>query len=435
MQDGIYSFGDFSLSPVQRRLFQSGRGLALPPKAFDALLLLVRQHDSLVSREEIVRNLWPNVHVAEANLTNIIGLLRKVLGKESIQTVSKFGYRFTLPVTAEPGVQPETYASFVRAKELVSLRSPDSLVLARELLWICLANDPQYAPAWAWLGRACRLLQKFRGEAAPGDNLAQSAYRRAFLIDPDLACAHQFYTQYQVDTGQAEQAMIRLAGRLKRRGEDPETLTSLVQVLRCCGLLDESITAHEQAIALDPTAQTSIAHTFFLKGEYAKVFENYAGFRLYLDAAAWAGLGETKHAIDLLRPRLASHEMSPLMVGPGASLLAALEGRRDDVLSILGEMHSVLDPEGKLYLARHAAMVNAVEPTLELLQSVRVSGFLAPECLERDRVFTNMRNLPAFQQELATCRHLSQRARETFRQHFGAAVGWVGAVPLAHALV
>jgi hypothetical protein len=58
------------------------------------------------------------------------------------------------------------------------------------------------------------------------------------VIDPDLACAHHFYTQLQVDLGRASEAVVRLAGRLTRRGEDPETLAGLVQVLRCCGLLN-----------------------------------------------------------------------------------------------------------------------------------------------------------------------------------------------------
>jgi DNA-binding winged helix-turn-helix (wHTH) protein len=419
MQDGAYAFGDFSLSPSERRLFHAGRDVALPPKAFDALLLLVRQHGSLVSRDEIIHTLWPNIHVEETNLTNIIVLLRKLLGKEAIQTVSKFGYRFSLPVTAEPGMKQAAYATFVRAKELASQRSPDSLIHARELLWICLAEDPHFAPAWAWLGRTCRLLQKFRGETPGGDNLAQAAYRRAFAIDPELACAHQFYTQYQVDTGQSEQAMLRLAGRIQKRGEDPETLTGLVQVLRCCGLFDESIAAHERAVALDPTTQTSVAHTYFLKGEYTKVFETYTGFRLYLDAAAWAGLGDTQHAAALLRPRLAKNEMSPLMAGPGASLLAALEGRRDDVLAILESMRSFHEPEAQFYLARHSAMVGAVEPTLELLQRARTGGFLGPFCLQHDRVFDSMRALPQFQEELQTCLCLSQQASRKFHQEFG----------------
>ena len=49
--------------------------------------------------------LWPDVHVSERNLTNLIVRLRKILGRDAIRTVSKHGYRFELPVSGEPGVK------------------------------------------------------------------------------------------------------------------------------------------------------------------------------------------------------------------------------------------------------------------------------------------------------------------------------------------
>ena len=170
----------------------------------DDTYLLVRSHGNLISRAEMFSTLWPRVHVEEANLTNIIVQLRKVLGHDAIQTVSKFGYRFTLPVTGEPGVKQAAYASFVRGKELLTERSLDSIRAARDLFWFCIANDPQFAPAWAWLGRTFRLLDKFNGEPSIPD-IAEAAFQRAFVIDPDLACAHHFYTHLQVDLGRASE--------------------------------------------------------------------------------------------------------------------------------------------------------------------------------------------------------------------------------------
>jgi DNA-binding winged helix-turn-helix (wHTH) protein len=92
-----FLFGEFWMSPSDRRLDRQGASVPLPPKAFDAVHLLVRNHGSLVSRREIVDTLWPGIHVAEANLTNVIGQIRKELGREAIETVSKYGYRFTVP--------------------------------------------------------------------------------------------------------------------------------------------------------------------------------------------------------------------------------------------------------------------------------------------------------------------------------------------------
>jgi hypothetical protein len=103
-------------------------------------------------------------------------------------------------VTGEPGIKQPAYASFVRGKELLAERSLDSIKAARDLFWFCIANDPQFAPVWAWLGRTCRLLDKFNGEPSIPD-IAEAAFQRAFVLDPDLACAHHFYTHQQVDLG------------------------------------------------------------------------------------------------------------------------------------------------------------------------------------------------------------------------------------------
>ncbi|MGC2605718.1 MAG: hypothetical protein WA419_09210, partial [Silvibacterium sp.] len=148
---------------------------------------------------ELTSELWPSVHVAEVNLTNIIGELRKIIGRDAIRTVSKYGYRFALDVSGEPGVKPSTYEKYALAKILAAERSLEDMYPARDLLWTCLAS---------------------------------AAFERAFAIDPELASAHQFYTLVQVDTGRADQAMKRLLDRLQRHPGEPESFASLVQVFR-----------------------------------------------------------------------------------------------------------------------------------------------------------------------------------------------------------
>jgi DNA-binding winged helix-turn-helix (wHTH) protein len=419
MEDDTYRFGEFSMSPRERRLFRDGKSVLLPPKAFDAMYLLVRSHGNLLSRGEVFQFLWPGVHVEEANLTNIIVQLRKVLGRDAIQTVSKFGYRFTLPVTGEPGIKPAAYASFVRGKELLSERSHDSIEAARDLFWFCIANDPQFAPAWAWLGRACRLLNKFSGEPTIPD-IAEAAFQRAFVIDPDLACAHHFYTHLQVDSGRASEAMVRLAGRLTRRGEDPETLAGLVQVLRYCGLLEDSVAAHERAIALDPTVKTSVAHTHFMRGDFGRVFETYnSGAGYYLDAAAWVGLGAVDRAVDLLRTRLSQSQPGPSMSSLMSSLLAVLENRAEAAIALMESENIIREPEGLFYLARHYSMLNAARPALHLVRRARLGGFWSSHTLERDCAFAAIWNEPEFDDELREARRLETHACQVFRDALG----------------
>ncbi len=105
---GGYRFGDFELSPPERLLYRDAKPIPLPPKAFDALLLLVEKAEQLVRKDELMDALWPETHVTEANLTNTIVILRKALGAAAIQTVSKYGYRFMLPVLGTPDVEQKT---------------------------------------------------------------------------------------------------------------------------------------------------------------------------------------------------------------------------------------------------------------------------------------------------------------------------------------
>jgi DNA-binding winged helix-turn-helix (wHTH) protein len=423
MEDGIYRFGEFTLSAGQRRLTRGGKCVLLPPRAFDALHLLVRRHESLVPRAELFSTLWPGVHVTEASLTNLIVLLRKSLGRSAVQTVSRFGYRFTLPVTGEPGIAQDAYASFVRGKELLAERSADSILRAQDLFWFCLARDPHFAAAWAWLGRARRLLQKFQGNASVPD-LAEAAFQRAFALDPELACAHQFYTQLQVDSGRALEAIIRLATRLKTHGTEPETLAGLVQALRYCGLLEDSIKAHQNSVALDPTIKTSVAHTHFLRGEYACVFETYTGAHYYLDAASWAALGARDRAAALLRSRLSKPQLGPVMEALMSSLLAVLEDQRDRALEVIESAEIFQEPEVLFYLARHLAMINADDLAIQFLQRARREGFRCSAALELDPEFARLRKLRGFEVELEEIKKMESDASRAFHEALGAAFEW-----------
>ena len=418
--EGAYRFGEFEVYPSERRLHRQNVEAPLPPKAFDALMILVRKAGQLVRKDELIEALWPETYVTEANLTNIVVILRKVLGHDAIQTASKYGYRFALPVLGEPGVEQTAYAHFVRAKELTNDRSVESAVRARDLYWLCLAEDPGFAAAWAWLGRCCRFIEKFGSEPSISLELAKAAFRRALSIDPSLACAHNFYTQLQADCGEAREAMVRLLKRLAQSGEEPEAFAGLVQVLRYCGLLDESVAAHYRARALDPTIATSVGHSQFLLGEYEAAIENYVrGKGFYLDAAAWAALGNTDRAISLLRERVAAPQLPPLMSGLMRSLLAILEGRGGDAQEVMTKSEVVREPEIFFYFARHFSMLGDAAGAIEMLARARKEGFSALSAIERDPAFSAVRKHPEFERVASEARSFEGTARRAFEEADG----------------
>ena len=411
-----YRFADFELHPTDRLLKKSGTPVPLQPKAFDALLCLVRRAKHLVSKQELTHTLWPDIHVSEANLTNTIVSLRKIVGRDAITTASKHGYRFELPVEGEPGVPSATYEKFLRAKELTTQRSVDCMLLARDLYWTCLAEDPTFASAWAWLGRCCWFLAKFNTEPGANLDLAQAAFNRAFAIDPDLASAHQFYTFVEVDTGRAAEAMPRILDRLNRHPGEPESLTSLVQVFRFRGLLQESIEAHRRATQFDPAVHTSVAHTHFLAGDYPSAIETYNGrVAYYLDAAAWAALGDRKRAIAILRDRLSRMSLSTLMTALMSSLLALLEGKAHEAVRLMETADTTREPEILVYFARHYARLKQVDSAISALKRAAESGFVcAPDTLISDAWLSALRKHPEFASLLGTAETLVREARSSF---------------------
>lgn len=103
VSDEIYTFGDFRLDVAEHLLTRAGAPVALKPKPFELLVVLVRRAGRIVSKEELLREVWREAFVEEANLSVNISVLRKALGcgKDGckfIETVPKRGYRFTLEV-------------------------------------------------------------------------------------------------------------------------------------------------------------------------------------------------------------------------------------------------------------------------------------------------------------------------------------------------
>jgi DNA-binding winged helix-turn-helix (wHTH) protein/tetratricopeptide (TPR) repeat protein len=99
----LYEFGAFQLDPRQHHLLRDGVVVPLTPKAFDTLLILVRRHGDVVSRQELIEEVWQGAFIEEGGLTRNISVLRKALGGDAsdqqyIQTIPKRGYRFTAAV-------------------------------------------------------------------------------------------------------------------------------------------------------------------------------------------------------------------------------------------------------------------------------------------------------------------------------------------------
>jgi DNA-binding response OmpR family regulator len=107
-------FGRFSLDSREYRLLRDGQPLSISPKPFDLLVALATRPSQLVTREELLREVWKDTVVEQSSLNAAMSVLRQALGEDAasiIETVPGRGYRFIAPVTHAPPVAPVASAS------------------------------------------------------------------------------------------------------------------------------------------------------------------------------------------------------------------------------------------------------------------------------------------------------------------------------------
>jgi len=569
-----YVFGPFDLDTEKHLLVRDGVPIALPPKCFELLCILIRSHGRLIEKDHLMRQLWPNTFVEEANLSNLIAVLRKALGDSPaqshyIQTVPKLGYRFAAPlaapveaiskaqgpaivevprairiivfpfrtsteledhacltydmpaaiasalaelnaftvrsvqlamafdqvlwdpkavakatdvdyivagslspclagihamiqlIQAESGTlvwskswdisrgdlvrlhqgvfqlivhtlvraagersaapahagipsHPEAYNSYLTANQLCTKRRPENMALARDLYVACLEKDPNFAPAWARLGRCYHFLAKFAKEKPHDPRLARTAFERAFALNPDLVLAHSLYTAVQADAGDAENAMVRLLQQSPSRPNAPELFVALVHACRYCGQLEASLAAHSRARELDPHVHTSVAHTHFLLGNYEKTLFWYdSGVGVYLDALALACLGREQEASALLWTRKDRFHAMP---GAMYSLDAWLRGDRASGIEALraAQADPGYEPEARFYMARQAAKFGEVDLANALLSQSIQGGFYSTFTLQHDSWLDSLRGSTEFARIFDSAREREAHSREAF---------------------
>ncbi|HET9178449.1 MAG TPA: winged helix-turn-helix domain-containing protein [Terriglobia bacterium] len=101
----LYEFGSFRVDPDKQLLLRQGCPVDMTPKAFETLLALIRHSREVVTKDELMKAVWPDTIVEEANLSQNIFVLRKTLGDTPeahryIVTIPGRGYRFAADVRA-----------------------------------------------------------------------------------------------------------------------------------------------------------------------------------------------------------------------------------------------------------------------------------------------------------------------------------------------
>ena len=292
----VFHFDEFALDVGERRLLRGTDTVRLSPKAYDVLVALVRQSGRLVTKDELLAQVWPESFVEEGILNVHVAALRKALGDDTrppayIETVVRSGYRFIAAVTCDLAHEkPLTPSAITRPVELYELvgrgrshllsGSYFELPAAGDAFRSAIEIDPTYAPAHAGLARARCLQAVFR--AVPhqeGFTEAKASALRALAMDSASADAQValgtvlFLSEW--DWTAAERSLQRA---LEINPDHTEALLQYGSLQEALGRLDDGLRCKQQALARDPRAP----------GVLVQIAISYWHQRKYDETIAWA---------------------------------------------------------------------------------------------------------------------------------------------------
>jgi DNA-binding winged helix-turn-helix (wHTH) protein/tetratricopeptide (TPR) repeat protein len=304
---------------------------------------------------------------------------------------------------------------YLRANRLG--RYPETWPQARDLYLESVRADPQYAPAWARLGRTYRMMAKYASDAEPQLlRLAEESFRRALAINPELSIAHYLYAQLEMETGRSVEAFVRLLDRARERRADPQLFAGLVQACRYVGLLEESRAAHERARRLDPTIKTSVAYTSAIVGDYARAVTDARDNDDPLEGIALAMAGQSADATGMLLDMRRRYGSNRVWAANIDVHLAAAGGHAHEVVAATDACMQLSfdDPEGLFHIGVVLARFNELTRALGALRRTVDAGFSCPAALDQEPSLRPLHGNPEFEALRAETRRRHRRAADAF---------------------
>jgi DNA-binding winged helix-turn-helix (wHTH) protein/TolB-like protein len=321
----------------------------------------------------------------------------------------------------EAAVNPLAYEYFLQG---LDFHGQHKFPLAIKMLEKSTEIDPNYAPAWAYLGASYTSDAAFELGGREQYRRAQAAYERALAIRPNLLDAQMFLANLLVDTGKVEQAVPLLRDALKTNGNYAFAHWELGYAYRFAGMLDESVAECERARQLDPfvKANGSVLNTYLYLGQYQKFLESLpvddSSFFLF-----YRGFGEfhEKEFDQASRDFDRAYELEPtLYTGIGKALSDSIHQRKAEGLDLLNGLErkirdrGVGDPEGTYKIAQAYAVLGDKISAVRALRMSVESGFFSYPYLSRDPLLNDLRREPEFDQTLNTARQRHEAFKSAF---------------------
>jgi eukaryotic-like serine/threonine-protein kinase len=335
--------------------------------------------------------LWS--HTLQASLTDLFQV-QDDLARHVVESVNASLGTRRRPQRAPRGRAHELY---LRGNQLAF--EPGTWSEARTWYEQAVAEDPDYAPAWARLGRIYRILAKYAPDADVSYfDRADEALRRALELDPDLSMAVTYRAQFDVEFGRAREALVRLVERTSRHPSDPHLMAGIVHASRYGGLVEVSAAAHDHVRRLDPLMPTSAVNTFWLKGDYARALDETRLSSDMMTGVILSALGRDAEAIESFahdEQRFAGSGEADFAGVMRLVLLGRGDEARPTVERYLG-LPTFVDPEGLFHVARILARLGDVDRALHTLARTIDGGYCGLPALLTDRWLDSLRGRSEF---------------------------------------
>jgi DNA-binding winged helix-turn-helix (wHTH) protein len=289
----ILQVGPFTIDPLRRELLHHGHRVELTPKPFECLLYMARNPGRIIDKDELLNVVWPNVLVCQANLTQTVFLLRKVLeifGSHGyIVTVPGKGYQFAAHVRCmnvedrsrqTNGKHTENQVDarhltphLSSVNQMLNHRTVESVERAIRIAQRTIRRKPGCASAHVDLANAYCLLITL-GAVAPREVIPEikDAALKALEIDPGAYAAYGplGFVRCHCDNDWA------LAEQDFQRVVDGPTDSTIAhhwygEFLTAHGRFDESLAILRRAQEITPRSlliRTDVAQTLFFAREY-----------------------------------------------------------------------------------------------------------------------------------------------------------------------
>jgi len=322
----------------------------------------------------------------------------------------------------EKPISTSAYEDYLRGIDLYSLNDFSAAI---GMLQRSTEIAPNYAPAWAHLGRAYTTNASLQFGGREDYVKAQAAYEKAIALNPALVEPRVYMANLLTDTGRVEQAVPLLRSALRDSPNNAEAHWELGYAYRFAGMLEESVVECEKARQNNPQVKlnSSAMNSYLYLGQYDKFLQSlpvndsvyiifYRGFAEYYlnnrDQAAAefdrAFAGDTS-----LLPAMVGKALSYSIKHDNAGGLKLLQQTEDKI-----EERGVTDPEGIYKVAQAYAVLGDKTSALHMLRHSIGGGFFCYPYFERDPLLQSLRGEQEFQSLMNQARQRHEQFKTAF---------------------